>query len=181
MKKKSKFSRNIITIFFILFISWILLQFLSTILLPSNTIDYLSGYTGFYDNNEKINKLFFPVNSVYYIGDIMCHQKSDRSIYINGNQMPFCSRCTSIWLGIPIGLFFLIFYSIELNNKFLFLIILGIIPLSIDGIGQLFGYWESTNIIRIFTGLFAGIVLGLAIGLIVDEIANFRYNRYENN
>jgi len=181
MKKKSKFSRNIIIIFFILFILWILLQFLSTILLPSNTIDNLSGYTGFYDNKEKINKLFFPVNSIYYIGDIMCHQKSDRSIYINGNQMPFCSRCTAIWLGIPIGLFFLIFYSIELNNKFLFLIILGIIPLSIDGIGQLFGYWESTNIIRIFTGLITGIVLGLAIGLIINEIANFRYNKYKNN
>ena len=46
------------------------------------------------------------------------------------------------------------------------------IPIGIDGLGQLFGFWESSNIIRVITGLLIGIVCGIAIGLIVDEVAD---------
>jgi uncharacterized membrane protein len=48
--------------------------------------------------------------------------------------------------------------------------ILGIVPIGIDGIGQLFGFWESTNIIRVITGLLTGMVCGVTLGVIVDEI-----------
>ena len=49
--------------------------------------------------------------------------------------MPFCSRCTAIWLGLAIGLGFMIFYRIKLDEKFFFILIIGIVPLVIDGIG----------------------------------------------
>jgi uncharacterized membrane protein len=91
--------------------------------------------------------------------------------------MPFCSRCTAIWIGIAIGLGFLILYKIPLNEKFLILIILGIFPIGVDGIGQLLGFWESTNVMRVITGSIVGIVCGLAIGLIIDEVDEFKIKK----
>jgi uncharacterized membrane protein len=174
MKKKKKLSKIITFIFFLFFFGWIFIQFISPFILPQNSINDLSGMTGIYDNKEIIDQISFPINNVYFIGDIFCHQKYDRSIFLNGNQMPFCSRCTAIWLGIALGLGFMIFYSIILDNKILLIIILGILPLGIDGIGQLLNFWESTNLIRILTGLLTGFISGLIIGIIIDEIIYFK-------
>jgi len=44
---------------------------------------------------------------VYTFGDINCHQKLDRTIVINGNQMPVCARDTSIFIGLIYGAAFL--------------------------------------------------------------------------
>jgi len=170
MEGRGKSSRLIILIFFIVFLLWGVIQFLAPLALPHGSADDLSGYTGVSDNKQVIDAMSNPWNSVYSIGDRMCHQKADRSLFINGNQMPFCSRCTAIWLGLAIGLGFMIFYKIELDEKFVFVLIIGIVPIGIDGVGQLFGLWESTNIARVITGLAVGIVCGIAIGIIIDEI-----------
>ena len=148
IEKREKSFSFIIFLFFIPFLLWIILQFFAPIFLPNNSINDLSGIVGVSDNQETIEKMPFPSNIVYSLGDRLCHQKSGRSFFINGNQMPFCSRCTAIWLGLAIGLGFIVFYKIKLNEKFLFLIIIGIVPIGIDGVGQFFGLWESTNIIR---------------------------------
>jgi len=68
-----------------------------------------------------------------------------------------------------------VLYVIELNEKFLVAIILSFIPIGVDGIGQLFGFWESTNLVRILTGLPAGIICGIAIGIIIDELRTIQF------
>ena len=168
MMRRAGHSRVII-IFFLVFFIWILLQFLAPIALPKNSIKDLSGLTGVSDNEEIIEKMPFPWSSVYNCGDRLCHQKAERSFFINGNQMPFCARCTAIWLGIAIGLGFMVLYKVELDNKFLILVIIGMLPIGIDGMGQLFHLWESNNVIRVITGSLIGIVCGIAIGVIIDE------------
>ena len=178
MERRQKSSKAII-FFFVLFLLWAILQFLAPIFLPSNSVKDLSGMVGLSDNEEVIGKMPFPWNFVYSAGDRLCHQKAERSFFINGNEMPFCSRCTAIWLGLAIGLGFIILYTIQLNEKFLFVIIIGIVPIGIDGVGQLLGFWESTNLIRLITGLMAGIVCGIAIGLIIDEIKTIHI--FKNN
>ena len=60
-------------------------------------------------------------------------------------------------------------FKIALNEKFLILLIIAIIPIGVDGVGQLFGLWESTNIIRVITGLLIGFVCGMGIGFVIDE------------
>ena len=180
MERREKSSRLIILIFFIPFFVWILLQFIAPFAIPHSTIDNLSGITGVSDNKIIIDSLSFPWNSIYNCGDSLCHQKADRSFFLNENQMPFCSRCTAIWLGLSIGLGFLIFYKIELNGKFLILIFIGLVPIGIDGVGQLFGSWKSTNIVRLITGLLVGFVCGVAIGLIIDEIRELKKSRIKS-
>lgn len=179
MEKRQKSSKVsiIIIILFLIFFIWILLQFIAPIALPHQSVNELDGTTGFIDNKEKNNDMSAPWNSIYSCGDRLCHQKSDRSFFINGNQMPFCARCTAIWLGLTFGLAFMIFYRIELNEKIIFLILIGITPIGIDGLIQLFGFWESNNILRLLTGLLVGFICGLAIGIIIDEFRDIFISR----
>ena len=144
------------------------------------SVNDLSGVTGVSDNEKLLDEMPAPWDAIYECGDRLCHQKAERSFFINGNQMPFCARCTSIWLGLAMGLGFLVFYKIELNEKFLYLIVIGLAPIGIDGVGQLFGFWESNNIIRVITGVLIGFVCGVAIGLIIDEIRDLLKRRVKS-
>jgi uncharacterized membrane protein len=153
---------------------WVLLQFIAPLMLPTGSVSDLSGLVAVSDNEPVIQNMSFPWNIMYQAGDRLCHQKADRSFFLNGNEMPFCTRCTAIWLGLAIGLGFMVLYTIELNEKFVIAILIGLIPIGIDGIGQLVGFWESTNVIRFLTGFFAGCICGVAIGVILDEIKTIR-------
>jgi uncharacterized membrane protein len=50
------------------------------------------------------------------------------------------------------------------------LVVLALIPIGVDGVGQLLGYWESTNPIRLVTGGLIGVVTGMALGYMLREI-----------
>ena len=122
---------------------------------------------------------------VYAFGDLNCHQKHERSWEINGNQMPVCTRDIGIFIGLFIGaaLFGLrgvnrwtvrdTFLSVFPDEKIetlylkdrrmvamLLLIGIGIAPMGIDGFTQLLTEYESTNPVRVVTGLFSGLVIG---------------------
>ncbi len=155
---------------FLFFCVWFLLQILAPLMLPTGTITNLSGVVGFDDNTAIIRQMSFPWNFVYTAGDRLCHQQANRSFFLNGNQMSFCSRCTALWLGITIGVGFMIFFTLALSGRVLWWIFIGFIPLGIDGLGQLFGFWESTNQLRFFTGMIAGFITGLLVGVIIDEV-----------
>tara|TARA_Y100000588_G_scaffold138311_1_gene152092 strand:- start:236 stop:1003 length:768 start_codon:yes stop_codon:yes gene_type:complete len=122
---------------------------------------------------------------VYAFGDLNCHQKHERSWEINGNQMPVCTRDIGIFIGLFIGaaLFGLrgvnrwtvrdTFLSVFPDEKIetlylkdrrmvamLLLIGIGLAPMGIDGFTQLLTGYESTNPVRVVTGLFSGLVIG---------------------
>ncbi len=169
MEKREKVSKSILVIFLILLL-FTLLQFLSPFYLPSNSFTDLDGLVGVEDNQDKIDQMPFPWNVAYLFGDRLCHQKQGRSFILNDNQMPFCSRCTAIWVGITIGLAAVLWYRFELNSFFLMIILFSLIPIGVDGIGQLIGFWESTNSTRVLTGLIVGLPVGISLGIIIDEI-----------
>ncbi len=155
-----KSSSRLINFFiFLLFLIWLILQIAIPLSLPHSSVE-LPG-----DEERYL---------VYEIGDTLCHQKSDRSYFINGNQLPFCTRCTGIWIGMAIGTAITIFRRIELDGKFAVFIVAFLFPIAIDGTGQLLGFWESINIIRMITGMLAGTACGIAIGVIVYEIGDIR-------
>jgi len=177
MKPRKNRMKNLIFVFFIFFSIWVLLQFLAPFVLPADSVSDLSGVVGFSDNDQVTGSMSFPWNVIYTSGDRLCHQQADRSLFLNGNEMPFCTRCTAIWFGIVLGLGFMVFFKIELNEKFVAIILLGLIPIGIDGVGQLLGFWESTNLIRFITGLLAGVLCGVAIGVIIDEIKTIQIDK----
>jgi uncharacterized membrane protein len=144
---------------FILLLVWTLLLFIIPLYSP---VKDLSGHVLLLDN--------YADNPIYFAGDILCHQIAERSLFINGKQMPFCARCTAIWIGLTLGSGLMIFRRVNLDGRCLGWVLLGISPLAVDGIGQLFNLWVSTNLVRFITGLLAGCVCGVALGAIIDEI-----------
>jgi uncharacterized membrane protein len=178
MEKRGRVSKPLLFLF-LLFFLFSLLQSLSPFFLPSGEYTNFSGIVGISDNDHIIKTIPFPWDLVYKFGDRLCHQKPERSFFINGNQMSFCSRCTAIWIGITFGLGIMLFFQVSLDNRFIYLILLSLIPIGMDGTGQLLGFWESTNIIRVITGLIIGIPVGIALGIIVDEI-RFLYKSKTN-
>lgn len=83
----------------------------------------------------------------------LCHRMPERSFFIKGYQFPVCARCTGILVGYIIGIIYII-----LCNKLRYTIeLLLMLPMLIDGIGQYRGYFVSTNIRRLITGILAGI------------------------
>ena len=43
--------------------------------------------------------------AVYAMGDILCHQDSERSFHLNGSQLPICVRDISALAGLAVGMF----------------------------------------------------------------------------
>jgi len=180
MERRERVSKIILGTFAIFFL-WGLFQILSPVLLPSNSVQDLSGQTGVVDNDHITDTMPFPISDIYGCGDRLCHQRSDRSFFINGNQMPFCSRCTAIWIGLSVGLLFFSVYKVNLDERFILIIFLSMIPIGIDGVGQLLGLWESTNIVRVITGVIIGITCGIAIGIVIEEIKTWYKTKKVNN
>jgi uncharacterized membrane protein len=157
-------------IFSILCSIWFMLNILAPLTLPPNSISFNEdGKVGFREY-ERIYENFNPIAKfMYSSGDTLCHQKANRSFFINGNQLPYCARCTGIFLGILLGSFIGILLTAELKWYW---VVMGLLPIGIDGIGQLFSLWESFNLIRLFTGAFAGLLAGLAVCVIIQELSS---------
>lgn len=166
---------SVVCLFFFFFFVWVLLQVLAPLALPTGSVSELSGMVGISDNDATLRMMSFPWNMVYSVGDRLCHQMPERTLFLNGNQMPFCARCTAVWIGIAIGLGFMVMYTFVLQEKFLLLILLALVPIGVDGVGQLLGFWESNNIVRVLTGLPAGMICGVAIGVIIDELRSLPF------
>jgi uncharacterized membrane protein len=113
------------------------------------------------------------------IFSFFCHQAVERSPQFGGDIFPVCFRCAGIYLGI-----FSSYITMCLSKRFLrtpaskreiFLISILFFPLMIDGLGNVFGLWQSTPLIRSVTGLFAGIFLATVL------IPFLKFNKEKNN
>ena len=92
---------------------------------------------------------------------LMCHGRVERCFLLFGEPMPVCARCTGVYLGMlgGIALFWLIPMLRErVMRGFAFA---AVVPLALDGVTQLAGLRESTNSLRVATGLIAGLAFGL--------------------
>jgi uncharacterized membrane protein len=98
---------------------------------------------------------------------------ANRSLYLKGNQFPFCARCTGRWVGFTLGLLLAILKRFRVDWKLaLLLALIGIVPIAIDGGGQFLGYWESINLSRLITGFLLGAFTTIAISSCLRELEN---------
>lgn len=89
---------------------------------------------------------------------LFCHGIPRRCLTIWSVPMPICARCTAIYIGLTAGI--LAFALLPRIGEMLArrILIAGAIPMLIDGLSQLTTLRESTNALRLATGLIAGIV-----------------------
>lgn len=92
---------------------------------------------------------------------LICHQIPSRCLVLWGVPMPLCARCVAIYVGLFIGLlsWFAVPYLEERAMRIAMFI--ATTPMAIDGITQAMRLRESTNPLRLGTGLAAGTAFGL--------------------
>ena len=86
---------------------------------------------------------------VLYMG---CHRRPDRSFFFRGKQFPMCARCTGVIIGQT---FAIIVALIRIRINILYSVCL-LLVMFIDWFIQKLKIKESTNIRRLFTGIFGG-------------------------
>jgi uncharacterized membrane protein len=159
---------------FAITLAWVLIQFLAPLSLPAGSVKDLSGVVGRVDNANQTAKMNPFARWVYEGGDVNCHQKASRSLFINGNEMPYCSRDLGIFIGMMLGCALGLYIVLDLKVWY---IIGGLVPMGIDGVGQLVGLWESTNPVRLLTGALAGFITGIALAFIFYVVEEYLRER----
>jgi len=92
---------------------------------------------------------------------VICHGMPSRCLVLFGVPMPICARCTAIYGGLIAGtlLFALLPAMRELPVRIA--AVTACLPMAIDGGTQLLRLRESTNVLRVETGLVAGIAIAM--------------------
>ena len=148
---------------------WAMAVTITPYLEPTGTIGFDDeGVVGEHEHAGQVRNMSTSFAKwVYNGGDGACHQRASRSFFLNGNQMPYCARCTAIFTGLAVGMTVVLFIFID-DIKW-WLLVIGFVPLGIDGTVQLVTTYESNNILRLVTGMLAGIVTSILIGFIIEE------------
>jgi uncharacterized membrane protein len=92
---------------------------------------------------------------------MLCHGIPRRCLELWNVPMPICARCAAIYVGLIAGI--LLFMALPRIREHTARWILGFaaLPMLIDGLTQLTTLRESTNPLRIETGLIAGAAFAL--------------------
>lgn len=166
-----KVTSAVVLLMFIITSVWAALMFIAPLLVPEGTLTDLSGRVGYHDNDALFEDLSLLPRAVYYIGDAECHQLVERSFFVNGNQMPFCARDLGLFVGLAAGSGFVTFVRYKVNPV---LVLLGLVPIGLDGGLQLITSYESNNALRVMTGLLAGVALSLLLAHFVFALQEER-------
>ena len=105
------------------------------------------------------------------IGYALCHQLPERSFFFHEHQSPLCARCTGMYLGLLIGLIFLVArrrtHSARLPAAAITSVLIGFITImGIDGVNSTIAIipgapqlYHTTNVHRIVTGSLCGLAM----------------------
>jgi len=92
---------------------------------------------------------------------VMCHGIPSRCVEVFGVPMPICARCLGIYAGLLVGLLAFRLLPWFTERAMRIAAFLAVTPLAIDGLTQLAGLRESTNPLRLATGIAAGFAFGM--------------------
>jgi uncharacterized membrane protein len=100
---------------------------------------------------------------------VMCHGIATRCLQMFGVAMPICARCVGVYAGLLGGLLLFPLLPAVRERAMRIAAFVAVTPLAIDGLTQLARLRESTNPLRLATGLVAGFAFGLWILTAVER------------
>lgn len=111
-----------------------------------------------------------------------CHQLPERSLSVAGHPMGLCSRCFSLYAS-----FAAVLIVVPARDRLLrripevpvWLVIAAAIPMAVDGGTQLIGLRESTNTLRVITGVLLGTGAAVFVAVAVNRAAAEARSRQE--
>jgi len=172
---------------------WTASLFLAPFTIPPGAVAYQVGAANWLDHEALWETLPLYTRLVYSFGDIQCHQLYYRSLWLNGNQLPLDARMTSMYIFANFGLVAAAFATpasttsqtilnalpeglrrrlsgLQAERAAASIIVLGLLPIAVDGFTQLFTTYESNNVTRILTGVPGGFVGGLLVGAMLMSL-----------
>jgi uncharacterized membrane protein len=99
-------------------------------------------------------------HGIYRAFGMFCHQMPERSYFVEGHKLAFCSRCTGIYAGFALTL---LLYPLLRSLKTTVTpprswLLLATIPVLTDFSVTFFGFWQNTHTSRLLTGAILGSV-----------------------
>lgn len=112
---------------------------------------------------------------IWNLGFAICHQNPERSFFIGGYQLPVCARDTGTLIGFfavfTMGLLLKRYRNSGIPDKpVIALSLFGFVLFAVDGASSYLGFRETTNTIRLVTGLMMGAAIGFFAVLIVSFV-----------
>jgi uncharacterized membrane protein len=124
--------------------------------------DGLSGKIDF-ENERLAAGMVGVLYALYWEGDLNHHQKASRSYFVNGNEMPQDTRDLGIYAGIIAAL---AWCSRRMYRIKAWGLVLGLVPIGLDGGVQLLTDFVTINPFRVLTGFLCGLAVGFAFASI---------------
>lgn len=188
-------------VFWAITVAWTASLFIAPLTIPPGSFAFTLGGANVVDHWDLYQGPSFNwfARLVYVVGDAQCHQMWTRSLWINGNQMPIDARMTSLYIFGALGLFWAMMAppspatGVGIANAFperirrwamrigperfvLLVVVLGLLPVAVDGCYQLLSaitHYESTNAVRVLTGVPGGLATGLLLGAMIKSVKAF--------
>jgi uncharacterized membrane protein len=108
---------------------------------------------------------------IFAIGSVICHQRPDRSFFVDGHQLPVCARCTGLYVSGALGLLGWIAFKIARGwrpiaidpRRAARLIVIAALPTAVSLASAAIAMWDGSNVTRALLA----VPLGASAGAIV--------------
>lgn len=114
-------------------------------------------------------------SAMHWLGFGLCHQLADRSFVAGGVQLPVCARDTGLYVGFAVSLALIALLERGRRRSEMppaWLLGIGTAAVAVmlwDGVTSYLGLRETTNLLRLATGLGAGFALPLVVVPMLDS------------
>lgn len=95
-----------------------------------------------------------------------CHQLPERSLMVEGMQLPLCARCTGLYGGFALGLLCQVgagHAGVQFASRVRAIAVLALAVLVLQGAGERWAGMNSTNPTRLLLGLAGGTALSVLL------------------
>jgi len=110
------------------------------------------------------NHLAFS-SAIYGTFSFLCHQITERSFHVAGQQFAVCSRCTGLYAGFTLAtLTYPLFRSLRnTDTPRIIWLFVSALPLALDFSLTYFGIWQNNHFTRFTTGALFGAVAAIFV------------------
>lgn len=112
------------------------------------------------------NKLYYMADLVYLLMHKSCAQEALRCFWILGYQMAICARCLGAYIGVAIGIIFLLFGKCFNNKIYISLILIAFGEILLEFLK----IYNGNNYIRFFAGTALGFFIIISINYLLNTI-----------